>query len=61
MTTFKLAASILASDFARLGEQAHEAEAAGADWLLVDVWMDTSCQISRSVRQLSPRCAASPS
>lgn len=32
-----LAPSILAADFARLGEQAREAEAAGADWLQIDV------------------------
>src|SRR5512136_2583812 len=33
----KLAASILAADFTRLGEQISEAEAAGADWIHVDV------------------------
>src|SRR6059058_6153917 len=33
----KLAPSILAADFARLGEQAKQAEAAGADRLHVDV------------------------
>ena len=33
----KIAASILAADFARLGEQVKEAEAAGADWIHVDV------------------------
>ncbi len=33
----KIAASILASDFARLGEQIKEAEAAGADYIHVDV------------------------
>lgn len=33
----KLAPSLLAADFARLGEQAREAEAAGADWLHIDV------------------------
>lgn len=35
--TFKLAPSILAADFARLGEQVQAAEAAGADWIHVDV------------------------
>ena len=35
--TVKLAPSILAADFARLGEQVKEAEAAGADRLHVDV------------------------
>jgi len=33
----KLAPSILAADFARLGEAVAEAEAAGADWIHVDV------------------------
>ena len=37
MKTFKLAPSILSADFARLGEQVREAEAAGADWIHVDV------------------------
>ena len=32
-----LAPSVLAADFARLGEQASAAEAAGADWLQIDV------------------------
>jgi ribulose-phosphate 3-epimerase len=33
----KIAASILSADFSRLGEQAREAEVAGADWIHVDV------------------------
>ena len=33
----KLAPSILSADFAYLGEQVKEAEAAGADWIHVDV------------------------
>ena len=33
----RIAPSILAADFARLGEQVTEAEAAGADWIHVDV------------------------
>lgn len=33
----KLAPSILAADFARLGEQVRDAEAAGADWIHIDV------------------------
>jgi ribulose-phosphate 3-epimerase len=33
----KIAASILASDFARLGEQVKEADAAGADYVHVDI------------------------
>src|SRR5512135_816090 len=32
-----IAPSLLASDFARLGEEARAVEAAGADWLHVDV------------------------
>jgi ribulose-phosphate 3-epimerase len=35
--TYKLAPSILSADFARLGEHVQEAEAAGADWIHVDV------------------------
>lgn len=37
MATVKIAASILAADFNRLGEQVAEAERAGADWIHVDV------------------------
>lgn len=33
----KIAASILAADFARLGEQIESCEAAGADWIHIDV------------------------
>jgi ribulose-phosphate 3-epimerase len=33
----KIASSILSTDFARLGEQVKEAEAAGVDWIHVDV------------------------
>lgn len=33
----KIAASILSADFSRLGEQIKEAEAAGVDWIHVDV------------------------
>lgn len=33
----RIAPSILSADFARLGEQIREAEAAGADWIHVDV------------------------
>jgi ribulose-phosphate 3-epimerase len=36
-TKVKIAPSILSADFARLGEQVQEAEAAGADWIHVDV------------------------
>lgn len=35
--TIKIAPSIIAADFTRLAEQVHAAEAAGADWLHVDV------------------------
>src|SRR3954451_19055804 len=37
MSTIKLAPSILAADFARLGDQVRETEAAGADRIHVDV------------------------
>jgi ribulose-phosphate 3-epimerase len=37
MRQVKLAASILSADFTRLGEQVKEAEAAGADWIHVDI------------------------
>jgi ribulose-phosphate 3-epimerase len=37
MTKIKLAPSILSADFARLGEQVKEADAAGADYIHVDV------------------------
>jgi ribulose-phosphate 3-epimerase len=37
MSTPIIAASILAADFARLGEEARAVESAGADWLHVDV------------------------
>jgi len=35
--SIKIAASILSANFGRLGEQVREAEAAGADWIHVDV------------------------
>lgn len=35
--SFKLAPSILSADFARLGDQVRTAEAAGVDWIHVDV------------------------
>lgn len=34
---YRISASILAADFSRLGEQIHEAELAGVDWIHVDV------------------------
>lgn len=37
MSYIKIAASILAADFARLGEQVREAEAGGADYIHVDI------------------------
>jgi ribulose-phosphate 3-epimerase len=37
MPSFKIAPSILSADFARLGEEVRAIEAAGADWLHVDV------------------------
>lgn len=36
MPQVKIASSILAADFARLGEQVREADAGGADWIHVD-------------------------
>jgi ribulose-phosphate 3-epimerase len=36
-TKKKISASILSADFGRLAEQIHEAEAAGVDWIHVDV------------------------
>jgi pentose-5-phosphate-3-epimerase len=45
----KLAPSILAADFARLGEQVAEAEQAGADRIHVDV-MDGHCGSGRRHR-----------
>ncbi len=37
MTKYVISSSILSADFTRLGEQISEAEAAGVDWLHVDV------------------------
>jgi ribulose-phosphate 3-epimerase len=37
MGHIKIAPSVLSADFGRLGEQVQEAEAAGADWIHVDV------------------------
>src|SRR6185436_6300825 len=37
MSAVKIAPSILSADFARLGEEIAAVEAAGADWLHVDV------------------------
>ncbi len=37
MSRILISTSILSADFARLGEQIHEAEAGGADWIHVDV------------------------
>ena len=37
MSALKIAPSILSADFARLGDQIAEAEAAGADWVHIDV------------------------
>src|SRR4030042_6042728 len=34
---YLISASILAADFSRVGEQIHEAEIAGADWIHLDV------------------------
>lgn len=37
MTVVKIAASVLAADFTRLGEEIHAVDAAGADWIHVDI------------------------
>jgi ribulose-phosphate 3-epimerase len=37
MATFHIAPSILSADFARLGEEVHAIDAAGCDWVHVDV------------------------
>ncbi|MEK7394931.1 MAG: ribulose-phosphate 3-epimerase, partial [Fibrobacterota bacterium] len=37
MNPLFIAPSILSADFARLGEEVHSVEAAGADWIHVDV------------------------
>jgi len=37
MPTLRIAPSILASDFSRLGEEIRAVEAAGADWIHIDV------------------------
>ena len=37
MSRFRIAPSILSADFGRLAEQVKAAEAAGADWLHIDV------------------------
>ena len=37
MPSIIIAPSILSADFARLGEEVHAVDAAGADWIHVDV------------------------
>ncbi|RMF86752.1 MAG: ribulose-phosphate 3-epimerase, partial [Nitrospinota bacterium] len=37
MGKIKIAPSLLSADFSRLGDQVREAEAAGADWIHIDV------------------------
>ena len=50
----KLAASILAADFSRLGKQAAEAEQAGVDRIHADV-IDAAAAVRRSFRIESDR------
>jgi len=52
----KLAPSILAADFARLGEQVTEAQRAGADRIHIDVWTDTLPPTSPSGHRLCNHC-----
>ena len=40
-----IAPSILASDFARLGDEVKDVLNAGADWVHFDVWIIIMCQI----------------
>jgi ribulose-phosphate 3-epimerase len=47
----KLAPSILAADFTRLGDQVAEAERAGADRIHIDIMTDTLCPTFRWVRR----------
>ena len=37
MTRFRIAPSILSADFARLGDEVRAIDAAGADWIHIDV------------------------
>jgi hypothetical protein len=48
MSEYIVAPSLLAADFARLGEQVAESEEAGASWFISMSWTGITCRISAS-------------
>ena len=52
----KLAPSILAADFARLGAQVAEAGEAGADRLHIDVMVAKITRVRRLIDRVKPEC-----